>query len=373
MDTEVDEKKRHLPSDPHRGPAHRGAEHPMAVRQGVSTIVHRTVHKRARRDRRPKDEKLTLWALSGNVFRSYDVTGGQACNIPCFPWHGSAFFWDWGAHSIPASWTPTTAGGTAFHVDYPALGQFTMHPPLVPLYDDAATTPTWYTTNNTTLNNTPAGGWVSNSYDYRHNEMKQNANYLRVSGLYYHETLVFQGKIHVNPNTVPVNCIGNEEPWVRFMAIQWLDADDSTRGYNGVLLSDFYPHLPTAAIHPHCDPDYERRRGAYDKGETPAFNQRYRILHDQTWQLTRNDGQLLSSIPVKLKLAPRALRDRTQTVADGAHTAPKIYGPAYEGRIFYQFFTNADIPVTAGQQEIHLNQICTWAGNWTLEIEDGGF
>lgn len=388
------EPPRHDAQDPHLGADHKGPIHPLAVPQGVSTVAHSSIHKRAKRQRRPKSETLIISCTTGGpawMHKFHPTTGYYENNayncMPVAAWNAASPFWDWTATAIPARWNGTGhVPGAEMH-RLQGLADIDLQPPLVPKHTAATTTPAWMT-NLQEPSYTLAGGRGSTT-DSHHVWSVDQANRLPVNGTYYEETLVLQGKIVVPPGLSKINpstgdsypshiTFGNAKPWVRLIAIELLGEDLTGALLHSIPLSTFFPRVSTDATVRNEDPDYARRRNENEKADDALHQQAYKILIDQTWQLVDSTGHQVNEIPLKLKLRGSTIRDYHVTSADAAdppHSYPRDYGPSKEGRIIWQLFCNLGQSLDAppGIPFVQCDAWPMWHGRWTLEIRDGNF
>lgn len=376
--------------DPHIGAHHRGSKHPLAIPEGVSTIGHAGIRKRAKRQSRPRDETLVISCMTGG---SAWVTLGQATPIlsdnnciPVMPWHASSFFWDWTPVAIPYKWTPANLAGGFY--DRPTLANFALNLPLIPRHEayDHADEPAWFSTSFKGGTSVVAGRSETALSTWA--PEVEAARRLPVNGQYHEETLKFQGKIVIPPfvlragepafETPDYATIGKGRPWVRLLAIQFDDEDMSDTLLHQVLLTQFYAQLSTDTVVAYEDPDYARRRTEAQK-TVESYKQKYRVLIDHTWDVGRKpDGSWVREIPLKLNLGPRTIRmwDGTldQDTADPPYHYPREYGASKKGRIVWQLFHNlAPYLQPAALSKYSQYMTPVWYGTWTLQIKDGNF
>lgn len=376
----ADQPVRHDAEDPHLGASHRPGAHAMAVPEGLSTIAHFAVNKRARRDRKPRDETLYIRALTGCTVRpvtALQAAGSRTSPIPIFPWHRESFLFEWSPNYLPRGYT-ASAGYSSHYTRRPVAGDFDYHEPLIPYVENEAKVPQW-SSDRKSIQHTPAGGYAVDTCPYL-SEDTANATRLKVNGLYYQETLVFQGKIHIAQatdaaaqETLGAFNRGYARPWIRCIVIQFPEEDTSGVGANEWTLGDFFPRAPSDTLDVQEDPDYAQRRGEYLKGVTQKWNVPYKILMDHTWSLQNQDGSFVREIPIKMKFKPNNIKELLGAVeAGGWLPIPLDIGPKKAGRIIYQFFHNHNC--VQGTEHISLHPVYSfWEGKWTLKIEDGNF
>lgn len=380
--------------DPHIGAHHRGSKHPLAIPEGVSTIAHSSIRKRAKRQQRPRYETLVIGCCTGGcawLDASSDkgfLQANQYNCIPVMPWHEESFFWDWTSAATPNRWNPVNLGANT--VDRPTLAQFTLNYPMIPKHEqyEDSTNPEWFTTAFLESTRTSAG---RNAIAYSQWENHVNsAKRLSVNGAYYEETLVFQGKI-VIPRDMGrfANAeygaqlhatINHGRPWIRLIAIQLVDEDMSGTLLHSFFLDNFFPHTSSDTIIRGEDPDYARRRTEDEKTNT-AHHQKYRILIDHTWDIMRPDNTPLREIPLKLKLAPGVIRKYDGVLdadpAPATYAYPREYGPSKDGRVIWQLFHNiAFTPQPEGPANLAKLDpafLPMWYGTWTTQIKDGNY
>lgn len=372
----VDEKgARHEAHEPHEYAGHAGPEHAMAGPLGVSTVMHRSIHKRPRMDRRPRDERLVLKCFTG-IYNQV-LLGLDHDSIPVMPWTAEATFFDWHELAIPRDYSLRTGSVGMFRptvqeFQTTAAADVSVHHALLPYYEYTATVPNWVASLQ--MLRQQVDGSVALTTDMELPFAAEKAKRLRVNGEYYQVKLAMQGKLHIPENFTSSQTLGGARPWVRLLAIQFTGPDQSSRGNNQVPLKYFYPHAGSEVLPPEQDPDYSSRRTEDYKSDT--YPQPYKILHDQTWQVEKPDGTHISQIPLKLRLAPYMVRrlmepDRN----DGnAHEFRQPYGLDHDGRIIWQLFHNL-LPLFHTEENIqYQSSACPfWEGRWHIEIEDGNF
>lgn len=373
--------------EPHLGARHPPGVHALAVPEGLSTIAHQSQFKKARRDRRPRNETLILHCFTGcpawTVPRDSDYN-----NIPVMPFIKSSLFWDWTPQRLPRHFIRSVSGIYP-HVVTPLTTHCAGHgDTMIPKHESSVANPLWFANR--------LGGTVTGAAEVRAEATDPlfasdlaHAQRLPVNGNYYEETLVLQGKIQIPGGLraeveaqahgeLSRGTVNGGQPWIRLLAIQLTGPDDTAIALHSIPVDVFYPNLPTNNVLGPEDPDYTRRRTEEQKGENQSYNQSYKILIDQTWQLSRPDGSYLREIPLKLKLRPGTIRDYAVNYLDTAngHPVPKEIGPSKEGRVIWQLFTNlGHLPSNAAETlpTIRLEYWPTWHGKWTVEIRDGNF
>lgn len=315
-----------------------------------------------------------LWSNDPEIAHAF-------CDIPVFPWHALSNFFEWNSQYLPAHCILQAGTSTYLRPQIDTgvgTTRVVLHPPLIPYLEETATGPHW--TGNLQCLTWNHPGVLSLIAEPRRPYMVDTANRLRVNGTHYHEQLSFSGKLKIPSAFTASNTMDLAQPWVRFIAIQLTGPDMTELLPNQIPLGQFFTNIADDTGPGLQDPDYARRRDIYEKGEVVALNQPYKILHDQTWQIVKPDGTRLRQIPLKLKLTPRipkryATTDAAMEEDDAGAKMPQSYGPDYDGRIIYQFFSNVLQVPQANPELANVNPVSnpSWCGTWTVKIEDGNF